>query len=289
MTASQLSASPRSRASRTFGRVRDGAVVLGEYAVETVYAVTHPEWRRSGATPDEQSRELPGDDLVPAPNWSATRAETIRATPQQVWPWLAQMGYGRGGWYSDFPWWKDPAGHRGRRSAAERVLPDHQQLEVGQVLLDGPNCSEQIGSWWVRDVEPARHLVLYSSRTIDGREVRFLPRRPRSYFDCSWAFVLVPDGDSVRLLVRTRVCYRPGWVVRLMVVLRAGDTVMQRAMLLGIRRRVETAGSLGAPRRRARASLRHPPVRSPSAPAGRATTTGAWWRRRHARRRAGAG
>lgn len=273
-------------ASQTFDRLRDGVVVLGEYAVETVYALTHPEWRRSGATPDEVSRELPGDNLVPAPNWSATRAETVRASPEEVWPWLAQMGYGRGGWYSDFPWWKDAAGHRGRRSAAERVLPQHQHLEPGQFLLDGPNCSAQIGSWWVRDVAPAHHLVLYSSRTIDGREVRFLPRPPRSYFDCSWVFVLVPDGETVRLLVRTRVHYHRAWVVRAAVVLRAGDTVMQRAMLLGIRRRVESADSPDRPHAPASgAGSLLPPA---SAPAGRATT-GAWWRGRRARRRAAAG
>ncbi|WP_052436707.1 hypothetical protein [Georgenia sp. SUBG003] len=193
---------------QTFDQVRDGAVVLAEYAVETVYAAGHPEWRRSGATAEEESRELVGDDLVPAPNWSVTRAETVRAAPEEVWPWLAQMGYGRGGWYSDFPWWKDPAGHRGRRSAAERVLPEHQHLRPGEVLLDGPNCSAEVGSWWVRDV--------------------------------------VPAAEGVRLLVRTRVRYHPGWVVRLAVVLRAGDTVMQRAMLLGIRRRAEATRSAAA-------------------------------------------
>lgn len=224
-----------------FERIRDGAVVLGEYAAETAYAAVHPEWRRSGATPQEESRKLPGDDLVPAPNWSATRAETIRVPPERLWPWLAQLGYGRGGWYGDFPWWKDPAGHRGTRSAADRLLPQHQRLDPGQVLLDGPHCSAQIGSWWVRDVAPGRHLVLFSSRTVAGREVRFLPRPPRSYFDCSWAFVLVPTTGGVRLLVRTRVRYHPGWMVRLAVVLRAGDTVMQRAMLLGIKRRAEAA------------------------------------------------
>ncbi|MCK6211475.1 hypothetical protein KZX45_13070 [Georgenia sp. EYE_87] len=224
------------------GRVRDGAVVLVEYATETAFAALHPEWRRSGATAEEESRELPGDDLVPAPNWSATRAETIPVQPDRLWPWLVQLGYGRGGWYGDFPWWKDPAGHRGRRSAADRVLPQHQQLAPGQVLLDGPNCSAEVGSWWVREVVPGRHLVLFSSRTVAGREVRFLPRRPRSYFDCSWAFVVVPAASGARLLVRTRVRYHPAWMVRLAVVLRAGDTVMQRAMLLGIRRRAEAAG-----------------------------------------------
>ncbi|GAA1634367.1 hypothetical protein [Georgenia ruanii] len=226
---------------KTVARARDGVVVLGEYALETAYAATHPEWRRSGATAEEEARALPGDDLVRRPNWSTTRAVTITAPPGQVWPWLAQMGYGRGGWYSDFPWWQDPAGHRGRRSAATRLLPEHQRLAVGDVLLDGARCSEEIGSWWVRAVAPDRHLVLFSSRTLTGREVRFLPARPRSYFDCSWAFALAPAGEAVRLLLRTRVRYHPAWMLRLAVVLRTGDTVMQRAMLLGIKRRAESA------------------------------------------------
>ncbi|KAE8762710.1 hypothetical protein [Georgenia thermotolerans] len=223
-----------------FARARDAVVVVGEYALETAYAATHPEWRRSGATAEEESRPLPGDGLVPAPNWAATRAVTIPAPAAEVWPWLVQMGFGRGGWYSDFPWWQDPAGHRGRRSSATRLVAEHQRLTVGDVLLDGAGCSEAVGSWWVRDVAPGRHLVLFSSRTLTGREVRFLPARPRSYFDCSWVFVVAPAGEGVRLLVRTRLRYHPAWMLRLAVVLRTGDTVMQRAMLLGIKRRVES-------------------------------------------------
>ncbi|MFP3712613.1 SRPBCC family protein [Puerhibacterium sp. TATVAM-FAB25] len=224
--------------SPALARARDAAVVIGEYAAETLWAVTHPEWRRSGATRREEAEPLPGDGLVPEPNWAATRAQTVPAPPAQTWPWVAQMGYGRGGWYGDFPWWRDPAGHRGPRSAADRVVPGFQRVAVGDVLLDGPGCSAEVGAWYVRDVRPGRHLVLYSSRTLSGRELAFLRRRPRSWFDCSWAFVLhpAPEGGT-RLLVRTRVRYHPGWVLPLLSVVRAGDTVMQRAMLAGLARR----------------------------------------------------
>jgi proline iminopeptidase len=221
-------------------RLRNASVVLGEYAAETAYGLVRPDWRRSGATAQEDARRLPGDDLVPRPNWAATRAITIAAPPERVWPWLLQLGYGRGGWYSDMPWWKDPAGHTGLHSSATELRPEHQHLAVGDVLLDGANCNEDTGAWTVAELNPERAIVLFSRRILSGRELRDGQSLPRFRFACSWAFVLHPRADgTTRLLVRTRVDYRPSWMVRLVAVVRRGDTVMQRAMLLGIKRRVE--------------------------------------------------
>ncbi len=83
--------------------------------------------------------------------------------------------------------------------------------------------------------------MLFTSRTLlSGREVAYLSRRPRAFFECSWAFVLEPqNGGATRLLVRSRVRMQPAWLLRVVAVIRAGDTVMQRAMLAGIRRLVE--------------------------------------------------
>ena len=99
-----------------------------------------------------------------------------------------------------------------------------------------------LGAWRVTAVEPNRLLVLFTSRTpLSGREVGYLVRRPLVYFDCSWTFVLEPGAaDGTRLLVRTRVRTVPSWIIHAMAVLRLGDTVMQRAMLNGIKRRAET-------------------------------------------------
>jgi hypothetical protein len=114
---------------------------------------------------------------------------------------------------------------------------------VGDVLLDGPNCDQDTGAWRVHVLEPARALVLTTSRTLlSGREVTSLPGRARAFFDCSWAFVLVPEDGGTRLVVRSRVRMKPRWLLRVASVLRAGDTVMQPAMLAGIRRRVEQRG-----------------------------------------------
>lgn len=139
----------RRRPRRRWSGFRDAAVVLAEYAAESVYGLLHPDWRRSGAPQNEAREGLPGDDLVREPNWSATRALTVEATPERVWPWLVQMGYGRGGWYGDLPWWKDPAGHAGPASSAWELLPDTPPIAVGDVLLDGPNCDETKGGWRV--------------------------------------------------------------------------------------------------------------------------------------------
>ncbi len=94
---------------------------------------------RSGATPEEERCALPGDDLVADPDWEATRAVTIQAPVAEVWPWVAQMGYGRGGWYGWFPLNR-------KDTAATRILPEFQQPRVGEVLLDGPDCDETTGA-----------------------------------------------------------------------------------------------------------------------------------------------
>src|SRR5687767_14587951 len=70
-----------------------------------------------GATEQEVGSPLPGDDLVPRPTFRATRAITINASPERVWPWLVQVGLGRAGWYS-----YDLLDNLGRRSS-RRILP----------------------------------------------------------------------------------------------------------------------------------------------------------------------
>jgi hypothetical protein len=159
----------------------------------------------------------------------------------------------------DFPWWRDPDRHRGASSSAVSVHPEFQHLEVGDVLLDGPHCDDHMGAWRVRVLDSGHALVLSTSRTLlSGREVTSLPRRTRAFFYCSWAFVLVPEDGGTRLLVRSRVHMHPAWLLRVVSVVRAGDTVMQRAMLTGIKRRVERQGDWpesGVTPRRSRLTL----------------------------------
>jgi hypothetical protein len=88
-----------------------------------------------GATPEEVGRQRPGDDLLPEPDLLATRAVTVAAQPSVIWPWLVQMGSGRGGAYT-YDWIENLFG-LGMHSADE-ILPQFQDLEVGDVLPVGP-------------------------------------------------------------------------------------------------------------------------------------------------------
>ena len=154
-----------------------------------------------GATPEEATCTYPGDELVPDPDGGATMATILPAPPERVWPWLAQMGGGRGGWYS---WdWLDNNGE----PSADRIVPEWQSLEVGQ-QLKGP------ANWWtVAVVEPDRTLVLQSSYGLPPRP---LPGPlPRAHLDGIWGFHLRPaPGGRTRLVIRTRSRGRPRPVTR---------------------------------------------------------------------------
>jgi hypothetical protein len=176
------------------------------------------------ATPDEKLRRLPGDDLIAEPLQSLTHAITIRCVPAQVWPWLAQMGAGRGGWYSY------DAIDNGGKPSADRIVPELQTIEVGYLFPWLPGASE---GFTLLACEPGHALVL-GATAPDGTPI------------VTWAFVLESQsGGTTRLIVRARGsrAYRlqglPAWVTRRVVP--AGHFVMERKQLLGIARRAELA------------------------------------------------
>ena len=236
-------------ALRSLRRTRVGGPI--EYVAQAMGGLRRPELLRSGATPDEERRHLPGDELVPDPMWAATRAITIDAPAAEVWPWVEQLGYGRGGWYGWNPLERGDTG-------ADSLLAGLAPLKVGDVLLDGPGCDETRGAWTVRTAEPPSTLSLYTLRDpTTGRELS-PDSRPRHFIDCGWTFVLLPDGPTrTRLVVRTRVRFGPRWMavpltLNPVSLLGAGDTVMQRRLLEGIKARAEHPAPVGpAGRRRA--------------------------------------
>jgi hypothetical protein len=187
---------------------------------------------RTRATGHEKRGPLPGDELVPEPKWQATRAVTVQATAEEVWPWLVQMGFPthRAGWY--IPHWMDRVVFGIRARSAERIVPELQDLAVGDRV---PDSERGASHFTVARIDPARALVLHS-------HTHPLP----FYEDVSfaWAFVLVEAGPPTRLIMRARVSYTPVWpaiVVRLVFVagFGIGDVVQAGAMLGGIRRRAE--------------------------------------------------
>src|SRR6201985_2729911 len=134
-----------------------------------------------GARPDEVTRKLPGDELLPDAGIVATRAITIDAPPAAIWPWLVQMGSGRGGAYT-YDWIENLFGLD--MHSADEVLPAFQDLRVG----DAWRLGRRGPVLRVAALDPQRALVL---RSDDGQWV--------------WAFILVPAGTETRLLSRNRI------------------------------------------------------------------------------------
>jgi hypothetical protein len=177
---------------------------------------------RWGASDEEIVAWQPGDDLIRDANVTATRAVTIRCSPDVVWPWIAQLGQGRGGFYS-YDFLENLVGcdiH-----SADRVVPEWQQLEVGDEVHLAPAAGLKVAI-----LEPGRALVLQGS----------LPIARTPPFDSTWAFLLreQPDGTT-RLLSRERYGYRRRWAPCVVEPTLAISFVMSRKMLLGIRDRAE--------------------------------------------------
>jgi uncharacterized protein YndB with AHSA1/START domain len=197
--------------------VRNGARAAALLPV--AYALVYRPWQlRWGTTAAEAAERLPGDDLVPGAEWTATRAVTIDATPGQVWPWLVQMGAGeRAGWYS-----YDRVDNAGVPSA-DRIRPELQALAVGDSL---PFTAGATAAFTVASLEPCRSLVLANNEPAGT---------------VTAALVLRAVGeDRCRLLhrVRFRVRPRPA-AVAWALVMDVGDFVMARRMLLGVKARAE--------------------------------------------------
>jgi hypothetical protein len=183
--------------------------------------------RRWGATDSDTVRDLPGDELLPQGR-STTYAISIAAPAESVWPWLVQIGRGRGGFYT--------------YTAIERLLDaDIDNLDRIDPGLQPLNPEDRIwmtperhlgrlpGQFWlVRQVQPGRALVLE----------RKPPENPRPAI---WSLVLEPAaGGTTRLLDRHRSEPRPGHAGFLSETFwRVGTLLMERGMLRGIKARAE--------------------------------------------------
>jgi hypothetical protein len=175
--------------------------------------------RRWGATGVDLARIMPGDADVPDPTYDATLGVTIEAGPAEIWPWLIQMGYQRGGLYS-YDWLDRLFGFLDRPSAT-RVLPQYQRLAVGDEIPMGAGAG-----FPVRAIDPYSALVL-------GGEA--------PGFRWIWQFGLYPVGAArTRLISRNRanVARTAGWRL-FMIVLEPAAFLMTRRMLLGIKQRAE--------------------------------------------------
>ena len=195
---------------------------IADVAAGVPLLVTAPLYRRWhlrwGATPTEARAAMPGDDLVPVSHFTATRAVTINARPSEVWPWLAQVGYGRAGFYS-----YDLLDNLGRPSAAT-IMPQWQRADVGDLAAPMASHPTPGTSFRVADADPPAHLVW---------------AKP----DSTWTWTLVPVAPGrTRLVTRLRQRYQPTPAGLLTIILAEfGDFANMRKMLLGIKARAETS------------------------------------------------
>jgi len=199
-----------------------------------------PWHRRWGADVAEVTAFWPGDDLLPRPLVSATHAVTIQAPPDKVWPWLVQIGQERGGFYS-YEAIENAMGLRIEN--AERILPEWQNLQVGDVVPLAPDGAMDVP---VVILEPQRTLVLHADSRLPSPGGKGGPPLPPGQFlAVSWGFYLAEQaGGATRLVERFRLDYTPTVANELIykLFLELGAFVMERKMLLGIKQRAEQAG-----------------------------------------------
>lgn len=179
---------------------------------------------------------MPGDALLPDAAVAATHETTIRATPAEVWPWLAQMGAGRAGFYS-----LDAIDNGGRPSARE-IHPEWATLHAGdRVPADGRG-----GHFEVLEAREPSALVLGGLWDADaGRNVPFAGPRPPRHWHATWAFALEPAGAGrTRLRVRARVAHPRAGAARAAWI-RPAHAVMQRVQLRNLARRAEGRARTG--------------------------------------------
>jgi hypothetical protein len=204
------------------GRRVVGAMAIGG-AVVAYILIARPRQLRWGATDEECNEPLSGDDLIVNADLSATRAITIGASADQIWPWIAQLGQGRGGLYS-YDFLENLVGcdiH-----SADRIMPEWQNVVAGDEVRLAPEVSLVVSS-----VEPGRSLVLRGGIPMGN----IAPP-----YDFTWAFALRDEPNrTTRLLVRERYAYTRPWARLVVEPAEAVSFVMTQKMLRGIRDRAE--------------------------------------------------
>ena len=179
------------------------------------YRRWHLTW---GATQEEVKAAMPGDELLPVARFEATRAITLDAPPEKVWPWLVQVGFGRAGFYS-----YDLLDNLGRPSATT-LLPQWQHPWPGDVAA------------------PMTRPAIVETSFVFGPMVEneyMVWSKPNS----TWSWQITPlDGHRTRLVTRLRQRYQLTPALPITVALmELADFPMMRQMLRGIRLRAERA------------------------------------------------
>jgi hypothetical protein len=196
------------------------SAALAAVAAVTYLRFIRPWQLRWGATNAEVERAMPGDDVVKFPTFNATRGVTIQARPEEIWPWLLQIGVTRAGWYS-----YDLLDNLGRPSA-QRIIQEWQHVAVGDVIPMSPDGKQGLR---VKDFEANQWMLWWDNKG-----------------DSTWYWGLSPlDESQTRLITRVRTQYH--WLtlaILFSLLVEFTDIVMMRKCMLGIKQRAEHSREL---------------------------------------------
>jgi hypothetical protein len=198
-------------------KISIGLAVLGVVLFGVYLRFIRPWQLRWGATDEEVARAMPGDDMMKRPTFNATRAVTIQARPEEIWPWLVQIGVTRAGWYSYD--WLDNLGHH----SAEQIVPEWQHVAVGDLIPLSPDGKAGMR---VKAFEPNQWMLWWDNKG-----------------DVTWYWGLYPQNDNQTRLI-TRVCSFYRWTkpsILFSLLVEFTDIVMMRKCMLGIKQRAERA------------------------------------------------
>ena len=169
-----------------------------------------------GATIIEIKRSMPGDDIVSKPTFNATRAISIHATAENIYPWIVQMGVTRAGWYS-----YDLLDNLAKPSA-KVIIPEFQNLKIGDIIPMSPDGKQGM---YVKDFKEHEWMLWWDQKG-----------------DSSWSWGIYPEGDSYcRLVTRVRVKYRfLSFDILFNILIEFFDIWMMRKCMKGIKKRAES-------------------------------------------------
>ena len=158
---------------------------------------------------------MPGDEIVAKPTFNATRAVSINAIAENIYPWIIQMGVTRAGWYS-----YDLLDNLAKRSA-EVILPEHQNIKIGDVVPLSPDGKQGMV---VKDFKKNEWMLWWDKKG-----------------DTTWVWGIYPEGESTfRLITRVRVKYRFfSAAILFNLLIEFFDIWMMRKCMLGIKKRAE--------------------------------------------------
>ncbi|MCP3976934.1 MAG: hypothetical protein GY720_20800 [bacterium] len=202
-------------------------------AAAAYHFLIRPRILRRGATYEESMRPLPGDEITPLNPFRSTMATTIEATPEEVWPWLVQVGWERAAFYS---YNRIEAALGMDLHNADEIKALWQNLEIGDTMwMSHPRLKDLFPETKVATIEPYRALVF----AIHGPEGTDAP--PSG----AWSFILDPiDATSTRLIARLQV--RSSSLVGKLVFygfMEPAHFIMQDGMFRGLKKRIPEAAA----------------------------------------------